>query len=65
VSNSTVVCNFQITKKLETFCINRRKPGGRFWVKVFVDFFSLYGLIYLNEFVLHAEMEAISSNGIN
>jgi hypothetical protein len=28
--NSIVVCNLQITNKLETFYVNRGKQGGRF-----------------------------------
>jgi hypothetical protein len=27
--NSIVVCNLQITNKLQTFYVNRGKPGGR------------------------------------
>jgi hypothetical protein len=34
-----VVCNLQITKRLETFYVNRGKPRGRFKAKVFDDFF--------------------------
>jgi hypothetical protein len=41
--NSIVVCNLQVTNKLETFYVNRGKPGGRFLAKYLLILFLCMG----------------------